>query len=153
VLITTIVASNSAIMLSGLLPDSVSGLAPTSGAGQFSSWPTLLVVDSDEEMRLTLVCFFEKRGFHVAAAASFSEVRDFFHRCKTWMLIIADYHLPDGNGAELCGWVRDQGCTTPVLLMSGSPHAATLCAGNEYLEKPFSLEKLDAYVRGSRRGR
>ena len=137
-------------MLSGLLSESVSGLATIRGAGQLSSWPTLLIADSDEEMRRTLVCFFEKRGFHVAAAASFSEVRDYFHRCKTWMLIIADFHLPDGSGAELCDWVRDQGCTTPVLLMSGSPHAATLCSGHDYLEKPFAIEKLEAYVRGTR---
>jgi hypothetical protein len=35
--------------------------------------------------------------------------------------------------------------------MSGSPHAATLCAGNEYLVKPFAIEKLEAYLRGARR--
>jgi two-component system, NtrC family, response regulator HydG len=133
-------------MLSGLLPASFSDLAPARGPGLLSPWPTLLVADSDEEMIRTLVCFFEKRGFHVASAATLAQVQDYFYRRKTWTLIIADYHLPDGSGAELCQWVRDQGSDTPVLLMSGSPYAATLCAGNEYLQKPFPIEKLEAYV-------
>jgi DNA-binding response OmpR family regulator len=138
-------------MLSGLLPESASALASFQGAGGLNSWPTLLVVDPDEEMRFTLVRYFEKRGYHVAAAVSLAEVRDFFHRRKTWTLIIADYHLPDGSGAELCDLVRDEGSTTPVLLMSSSPHASTLCAGNDYLAKPFPIEKLEAYVQGVRR--
>ena len=140
-------------MLSGLLPESLSDLASIRGAGRLGSWPTLLVADPDEGMRLTLVRFFEKRGFHVAAAASLAEVKDFFYRCRTWTLIIADYHLIDGSGAELCDWVRDQGSNAPVLLMSGSPYAATLCAGNDYFEKPFPIEKLEAYVHTVQRRR
>lgn len=137
-----------ASMLSGLMPAAVSDLAPLRGVGQLSPWPTLLVVDSDEAMRSTLVCFFEKRGFHVAAAADLGEMKDYFHRRRDWTLIIADFHLPDGSGAELCDWVEDQGSSTPVLLLSGSPHAATLCAGHDYLEKPFPIAKLEAYVHG-----
>jgi DNA-binding response OmpR family regulator len=112
-----------------------------------SAWPTLLVVDTDDEITRTLVCFFEKRGFHVAAGTSFADVRRFFHRRKNWTLIISDYHLPDATGAELCDWVQEQGCNAPVLLMSGSPHGAGLCAGYAYLPKPLDLEKLEAYVR------
>lgn len=140
-------------MLSGLLPESVSELASVHGGARLNTWPTLLVLDTDEEMSRTLVCFFEKRGFHVAAGASFAELRDFFFRRKNWTLIIADYHLPDGTGAELCQWVRDQGGDTPVLLMTASPYAATLCAGNDYLEKPFPIERLEAYVHSVQRRR
>lgn len=140
-------------MLSGLLPESVSEFASMPGATRLNVWPTLLVVDPDEEMSRTLVCFFEKRGFHVAAGSSFSEMKGFFFRRKSWTLIIADYHLPDGTGAELSQWVRDQGSDTPVLLMTASPYAATLCAGNDYLEKPFPIERLEAYVHGIQRRR
>jgi DNA-binding response OmpR family regulator len=135
------------------MPASVSDLAPIRRVGQLNPWPTLLVVDSDEAMRSTLVCFFEKRGFHVAAAASLGEMKEYFHRRRDWTLIIADFHLPDASGAELCEWAQDQGSTTPVLLLSGSPHAATLCSGHDYLEKPFPIAKLEAYVQGVQRGR
>ena len=112
-----------------------------------SVWPTLLVIDSDSEMLQTLVCYFEKRGFHVAAGASLAEAKVFFHRRKTWTLVVADYHLPDGTGWELCCWIRDQANATPVLLMSGSAQAALLCAGTDYLAKPFPLETLEHRVR------
>jgi DNA-binding response OmpR family regulator len=134
-------------MLSALLPESVTDLATLRGNAQLNDWPTLLVADSDEEMTRALVCFFEKRGFHVAAGSCLADVRPFLHRRKNWTLIICDYHLPDGTGAELYEWVREQGCDAPVLLMSGSPHCATLCAGYDYLPKPFPIEKLEAYVR------
>ena len=109
--------------------------------------PTLLVVDSDVEMARTLVCFFEKRRFHVAAGSSLADAKMFFHRRKSWTLIIADCHLTDGTGEELYDWIREQGCDAPVLLMSASPHCASAYAGVDFLAKPFPMEKLEAYVR------
>ncbi len=98
-------------------------------------------------MLRALTSYFEKRGFHVAAAASLEEAREYFHRRREWTLIIAEYHLPDGTGWELCCWVRDQARDTPFLLMSGSPSGATLCAGTEFLAKPFPLGALEDRVR------
>lgn len=117
------------------------------GGPESSAWPTLLVVDYDVEMLQTLVCYFEKRGFHVAAARTFDEAKNYFHRRKCWSLVVADYHLPDGTGRELASWVRQQAQSIPVLLMSGSPQSATLCAGTDYLAKPFRLEALETHVR------
>jgi len=138
-------------MLSNAMSESQPSNARLRVGAQADGWPTLLVVDSDAQMMQTLVCFFEKRGFHVAAGNSLAEAKGFFHRRKNWTLIICDYHLSDGTGGELCDLVREQGMETPVLLMSGSPHCATLCAGNDYLSKPFQLEKLEAYVQSVRR--
>ena len=134
-------------MLSRLPNASVSDSPPSGGRTSAPSWPTLLIVDSHAEMVQTLVCFFEKRGFHVAAVTTLAEAKELFHRRGTWTLVIADHHLPDGNGLELCCWMRDQRKTTPFLLMSGSPHGAALCEGADFLPKPFPLEKLEAYVR------
>jgi CheY-like chemotaxis protein len=110
------------------------------------AWPTLLVVDPDQDMARALVCFFEKKGYHVAAAGSISEAKMLFHRRKSWKLVIADFHLPDGTGTELETWIQEQMQNTPVLLMSGSPHCSTLCAGSDYLSKPFPPERLESYL-------
>lgn len=135
-------------MLSRLPNVSVSESPPPPGArAPAPAWPTLLIVDSHAEMVQALVCFFEKRGFHVAAGSTLAEAKEFFHRRKSWTLVVADYHLPDGNGWELCCWMREQQRTTPFLLMSGSPHCAAMCEGADFLPKPFPLEKLEAYVR------
>ena len=134
-------------MLSGLLPESSSELAALNHGGRRSAWPTLLVVDPDADVTRTLVCFFEKRGFHVAAATTLTEAKEYFHRCRSWTLVITDYHLPDGSGMELCDWLREQGSDIPVLLISGSPYCSSLCMGQDYMSKPLSMERLEAYVR------
>jgi DNA-binding response OmpR family regulator len=140
-------------MLSGLLSDSPVAHAPVRAHAQPCAWPTLLVVDSDVEMTRTLVCFFEKRRFHVAAGNSLADAKAFFHRCKSWTLIISDYHLADGTGGELCDWLRDQGCDAPMLLMSSSPHCGAFAGDVDFLPKPFTLEKLEAFVRSAQRQR
>jgi DNA-binding response OmpR family regulator len=130
-------------MLSGLLRESFPDQAVIAGGAPAGTWPTLLVIDSDTAMLGTLACYFEKRGFHVAAATSLAEAKSYFHRRKAWTLVVADYHLPDGNGWELCSWVREQNQATPCLLMSGSANAAALCADADYIAKPFPLVALE----------
>lgn len=135
------------------LRESLSEHSAPAGA-TLDSWPTLLVIDDDREMLRALVCYFEKRGFHVAAGSSIAEAKTFFHRRKTWTLIMADYHLPDGNGWELCCWVREQpGTPPPFLLMSGSAYGEALCTGVDFLAKPFAISDLEERVRAMlRRG-
>jgi DNA-binding response OmpR family regulator len=130
-------------MLSRSLRDALVEMDPAGGGGfGVEPWPTLLIVDSDPEMLRTLVCFFEKRAFHVAPAASLSEAKTLFRRRRSWSLVIADYHLPDGY------WLHEQpGAAPPVLLMSGNPHGAALCMGIDFLAKPFRVEALEKRVR------
>ena len=129
------------------LRDSLSEHAAPGGVA-LTTWPTLLVIDDDPEMLRTLVCYFEKRGFHVAAASTIAEAKTNFHRRKIWTLVMTDYHLPDGNGWEFCCWIRDQpGPPPPFLLMSGSLYGEALCNGVDFLPKPFALAELDERVR------
>ena len=125
-------------MFPGLLQESLSGHSLVGHGAQLSAWPTLLVVDSDIEGTQSLVCFFEKRGFHVAPCETLAEAKDVFQRRKNWTLVIADYHLPDGTGTELCLWIQQQSGDTPFLLMSGSPHFSALCEESDFLAKPCS---------------
>jgi len=120
--------------------------APPPG-GRVDGWPSLLVVDDDPHMLQTLVCLFERRGFQVAAVATVAEAKRVFQRHKTWVLAIADYHLPDGTGWELGRWLREHSPTAPpVLLMSGSGHLDVSCTEAELLKKPFTLSDLEARV-------
>jgi DNA-binding response OmpR family regulator len=121
----------------------------THGGANVETWPTLLVIDSDPEMLRTLACFFEKRGFHVAAAANVGEAKSYFYRRPRWTMVIADYHLPDGTGWDFCAWLRERpnASATPFLLMSGGLHAATICPEVDFLAKPFRVEDLENRVR------
>ena len=140
-------------MLPGLLPESALAQPSLRLGAQLNAWPTLLVLDDDADMARTLVCFFEKRGFHVAAGSTLADAREFFHRRKNWTLIISSYYLPDGTGAELYDWIREQGYDVPMLFTSGNPHCSTPCTGLNFLPKPFSIEALADYVRNVHRAR
>lgn len=130
-----------------LLHDSVRESAAAAERTRLESWPTLLVVDGDLETARTLVCHFEKLGFHVASAHGLEDAREILHRRRSWTLVIADFHLPDGNGFELEAWLREHFGETPLLLLSGSPFCATICAGMNFLMKPFTLAQIDDAVR------
>lgn len=136
-------------MTYSLLSESMPDRATIPGGESFAPWPTLLVVDGDLEMLSTVVRYFEKRGFHVAAASSLAEAKDFCHRRRNWTLAIADYHLPDGTGWELCCWIQEQPGweTMPFLLTSANLNCATLGTTADYLAKPFRLEALEQRVR------
>ncbi len=135
-------------MRSSPLRDSLPDQAMIPGGTHAPTWPTLLVVDNDIEMLQTLVWYFEKRGFHVAASENLADAKAYFQRRKSWTLIISDYHLPDGTALELCCWIRDQlQEPPPFLVMSGSMNCSALCADVDFLAKPFPLETLEARVR------
>jgi DNA-binding response OmpR family regulator len=136
-------------MPSTRLCDSLSDYPPFAGGTAIDNWPTLLVVDHDPEMLRALVFFFEKRGFHVAAASTVTEAKTLFHRRVKWTMVIADYHLPDGSGWELCCWVQDQpgNAATPFLLLSGNVKCDVICPDVDFLRKPFPIEELERRVR------
>jgi DNA-binding response OmpR family regulator len=137
-----------------VLRDSLADYALAGSGARLESWPTLLVVDDDPQMLSTLVCYFERRGFHVAPAATLAEAKSVFSRCKHWTLVISDFHLPDGTGTDLQEWITAQrGAAPPFLVMSGSVGGELKTLGIDYLAKPFAVEDLEKRVRILLRGR
>src|SRR5690606_227064 len=108
---------SAALVHSALLRDSLPDHTSTPAGSGVQGWPTLLVVDDDPAMLHALVLFFEKRGFHVAAATSVLEAKECFQRRTQWTMVISDYHLPDGTGWELCCWIRDLPSAPPPFLL------------------------------------
>ncbi len=70
---------------------------------------------------------------------------------EQFQLLILDINLPDGSGLELLRKLRQQGDTTPVILLTANDlewdEVAGLEAGaDDYITKPFSLAVLRARV-------
>lgn len=66
--------------------------------------------------------------------------------------IILDLNLPDGSGLTICEQIRQEGVTTPILVLSALTDVVDkvklLDSGaNDYLTKPFSMEELKARLR------
>lgn len=67
-------------------------------------------------------------------------------------LFVLDLGLPDMDGLDVARWVRSQGLTTPVLVLTARADEVDLVVGldagaDDYVTKPFRLAELLARVR------
>ena len=67
-------------------------------------------------------------------------------------LVILDLGLPDMDGLDVARWIRNQGRTTPVLVLTARADEVDLVVGldagaDDYVTKPFRLAELLARVR------
>jgi len=117
----------------------------------------VLVVDDHEDVRDLLLRSLRGDGHEVSAAATVSETRARLAD-DVVDVVVLDVALPDGSGIDLCRALRQDGISTPVLLLTA--HAAVpervagLDAGaDDFLGKPFAVSELRARVRAlGRRG-
>jgi DNA-binding response OmpR family regulator len=73
-------------------------------------------------------------------------------REETPDLVILDLMLPRMNGYELCRRVRDEGMTTPILMLTARSEEMDRVLGldlgaDDYVTKPFSVPELLARIR------
>jgi DNA-binding response OmpR family regulator len=71
---------------------------------------------------------------------------------KSYDLIVLDRMLPDKDGLDVCRELRQQGVTTPILMLTGltavDQRVSGLNAGaDDYLPKPFDFEEFVARIR------
>lgn len=108
----------------------------------------ILIVEDNLDLVGNVFDFFEARGHAVDAAY---DVRTGIERARTGLYdaMVLDLMLPDGDGLDVCRRVRDEGCSTPVLMLTARDTLADKLAGfdagaDDYLVKPFALLELEA---------
>ncbi|MCE9673179.1 response regulator transcription factor [Myxococcus stipitatus] len=115
------------------------------------SIPTILLVEDDPNLRLALRDSLEHQGgYAVEEAASVREAREHLGR-RAFQLILLDVMLPDGDGYSLCRALREEGVTSPVLMLTARTLEDDVVRGFEagaqdYLGKPYRLRELLARV-------
>lgn len=67
-------------------------------------------------------------------------------------IVVLDLGLPDIDGLEVARWIRNQGLTIPVLILTARAEEVDLVVGldagaDDYVTKPFRLAELLARVR------
>ena len=105
----------------------------------------LLIVEDDENLRSTLADNLELEGFDVSTSASVAEAK-LFLTSENVDLIILDIMLPDGNGFELCEWIR-QRRDVLILMLTARSLEKDLIKGfvsgtDDYLSKPYRSSEL-----------
>ncbi|WP_028116761.1 response regulator transcription factor [Ferrimonas senticii] len=71
-------------------------------------------------------------------------------------LIVLDLMLPDMDGLSICQGLRQQGCATPILMLTARSSEIDRVVGlesgaDDYLTKPFSVRELQARVKAQLR--
>lgn len=114
---------------------------------------TILIIDDNELVRVTLREILKKLGYKVLEAQS-HDIALFFAQFypKTIDLMICDVVMPGISGVKLYGRVRRYRPDMKVLYMSGYPDDVLLKHGLDidkvdFIRKPFIIEELSKKIR------
>ena len=114
----------------------------------------VLLVEDDRDVRAVASRILRRGGYEVIEATTGREAVDVFSTLEGRVdLILTDLVLPELGGRALMRALAERGPVPPVVFMSGySAEAmgpqASVEAGEQFLEKPFTAEMLLARVRG-----
>ncbi len=111
----------------------------------------ILVVEDDPGILLSLKDEFESSGFTVYTADNGRKGLDLV-REKGPDIIILDLMLPVVDGYEFCRRLRNEGDTTPIIILTVKDQEIEKVLGlemgaDDYVTKPFSLRELQARVK------
>jgi two-component system, OmpR family, response regulator len=110
--------------------------------------PHLLIVDDEANLRSMLAAALRHNGFEVTAAENGRQALDAIAEQRP-DLVLLDVMMPDLDGFEVCRRLRASGDHTPVLFLTARDTTEDLVrgltlGGDDYMQKPFSLEELVA---------
>ena len=117
----------------------------------------VLIVEDDPELAVLLRDGLRAQRIDPTVAATFAAGRE-QAAVTSFDVIILDVRLPDGTGFALCGELRRQGVTTPVLMLTALDALDDRVRGlevgaDDYLTKPFAFRELVARVKALARRR
>lgn len=108
----------------------------------------VLVVDDELPNRLYLKKLLSSYGCDVMMAASGPAALEQIHQCRP-DLVLADVVMPDMDGFELCGAIKELSATRdiPVIMVTAKGHIDDLTKGfdlgaMDYIRKPFDAREL-----------
>ena len=110
---------------------------------------TVLVVEDEEHLRVTLAYNLRKSGYDVWTAASGPEAMTVF-QTKPPDLVLLDVMLPGFDGFEVCRRIR-QVSSIPIVMLTARAEEVDTVVGlelgaDDYIPKPFRMRELLARI-------
>src|ERR1700684_2364918 len=106
----------------------------------------VLIVDDEENIGRSLRMILEREGYGVNVCRS---VADFAKHpgAQASDVYLFDMKLPDGNGIDLLRTLKQNGATSPAIMISGhgtiaDAVEATRAGAFDFLEKPLSRDRV-----------
>ena len=111
----------------------------------------VLLVEDDPSIAIVITAALEAEGFRVSPCDSIAE-RDRLLAGESFAALVTDVVLPDGDGIETLGRVREQFPAMPVIILSAQNTLDTAVRASdtgafEYFPKPFDIDELACTVR------
>ena len=110
----------------------------------------ILLVEDDVTITIGLEYSLEQEGFDVTVAGSVKTAMVMLSQEK-FDLVLLDISLPDGNGFDICRWLKQKG-DTPVIFLTARDDEGSVVMGldigaDDYITKPFRIRELQSRIR------
>jgi two-component system alkaline phosphatase synthesis response regulator PhoP len=110
----------------------------------------ILLVEDEPGLILTLTDRFKSEGYDVVSAAD-GDAALKIATAEKFDLIVLDVMLPKKNGYDVCRDLRQQGNSTPILMLTAKGETIDKVLGlklgaDDYLTKPFEVIELLARI-------
>lgn len=111
----------------------------------------ILIVEDDPGIRVILQDSLSEKGYDVESASDGERGLEMALEIKPDLLIL-DVMLPLMDGFEICKRVRQEGMTSPILMLTVKDEEVDKVLGlelgaDDYVTKPFSLKELSARIK------
>lgn len=107
----------------------------------------LLVVEDDRELNKTVCSYLNQNGYEAVGCLSANEAYDVMYGGTMVDLIISDIMMPEIDGFEFAGTVRELNTDIPILFLTARDDFASKQRGfragvDDYMVKPADLDEL-----------
>ena len=114
----------------------------------------ILLVEDDYYLSKNIKLLLEQEGFDTAIASNCALAKAAYDKEQPDLCLL-DIMLPDGNGFELCEYIRKQS-QVPVLIISAKDDEDSVVKGlelgaDDYVTKPFKPKELLSRIRANLR--
>ena len=111
----------------------------------------ILLVEDNDLLAQGISLSLEKMGMQIDHLSTYQQALHAVHN-ETFSAIVLDLGLPDGNGKNLLKQWRQQGVSTPTIVLTANTDFDTKLncldiGADDYLSKPFDVRELAARIR------
>ena len=103
-------------------------------------------VEDDSDIADTVKKYLEEKGCQVTVYHTIAGARQALQACVPTIVLI-DLNMPDGQGENLCRWIRGKWKALPVIFLTVRGDSGDIVSGfqsgaDDYVVKPFDLDVL-----------
>jgi len=111
---------------------------------------TILLIEDDETISMSITYLLNQEGFKTTPSLNITNSKEILKNNK-FSLILLDISLPDGNGFDMCTYIK-KNYDTPVIIITAKDEETNIVQGfdlgaDDYITKPFRSRELISRIK------